>query len=119
MRSCALHCWPGNAPVTSVIRSVPDSVMEFNEGRTQVCAPNVAKAYEGKSMYLLRWTTYRCPSCNAYIRSRVVTAPRVGLEYKKCRSCGFVYRTPDTEWQHMTNGQRVGYFLNEWALAVI
>ena len=27
-----------DAPVTSVIRSVPDSVMDFNEGRTQVCA---------------------------------------------------------------------------------
>ena len=69
-------------------------------------------------MYV-RYTTYRCPSCNARIGDRIVTSPRVGLEYKKCRSCGHVYRTPNIEWQHMTTGQRRDYFLNKWAVAVI
>ncbi len=69
-------------------------------------------------MYV-RWTTYRCPSCTARTESRLVTSPRVGIEYRKCRSCGSTYRTPDREWQHMTTGQRVGYFLNEWAVAII
>lgn len=69
-------------------------------------------------MYV-RWVTYRCPSCNARTESRIVTSPRAGVEYKKCRSCNAVYRTPDIEWSHMTTGQRVGYFLNEWAVAVL
>jgi predicted RNA-binding Zn-ribbon protein involved in translation (DUF1610 family) len=70
------------------------------------------------TMYI-RWTTYRCPSCNARWRSRIVTSPRVGRENRKCRSCGFVFRTPDKEWQHMTTGQRVGYFLNEWTVGLL
>jgi hypothetical protein len=41
------------------------------------------------------------------------------VEYKKCRSCGASYRTPDIEWPHMTTGQRVGYFLNEWTVATL
>ena len=69
-------------------------------------------------MYV-RWTNFKCPSCNSSLESRVVSSPRVNVEYKKCRSCGFTYRTPDKEWRHMTKGQRVGYFLNEWAVAVV
>ena len=69
-------------------------------------------------MYV-RWTTFKCPSCNSSLESRVVTSPRVNVEFKKCRSCGFTYRTPDKEWQHMSKGQRIGYFLNEWAVAVL
>lgn len=69
-------------------------------------------------MYI-RWTTFRCPSCNAVTERRVVSAPRAAVEYKKCKSCGAAYRTPDIEWQHMTRGQRVGYFLNEWTVAVL
>ncbi len=69
-------------------------------------------------MYV-RWTNFKCPSCNSSLESRVVSSPRVNVEHKKCRSCGFTYRTPDKEWQHMTRGQRVGYFLNEWAVAVL
>jgi len=69
-------------------------------------------------MYV-RWTTYRCPSCNARTETRMISSPRVGVEYKKCKSCGSSYRTPDIEWPHMTTGQRVGYFLNEWAVAIL
>jgi hypothetical protein len=69
-------------------------------------------------MYL-RWVTYRCPSCNTRTESRIVTSPRVGVEFRKCRSCDSVYRTTDREWTHMTTGQRVGYFLNEWAVGII
>jgi len=70
------------------------------------------------AMYV-RWVTYRCPSCNARTESRVVNSARVGLEYKKCRSCGNTYRTPDCEWVNMTTGQKVGYFLNEWAVGIL
>jgi hypothetical protein len=69
-------------------------------------------------MYV-RWVTYRCPSCNARTESRVVNSTKVGLEYKKCRSCGNTYRTPDREWMNMTTGQRVGYFLNEWSAGAL
>lgn len=69
-------------------------------------------------MYL-RWVNYKCPSCQKRTESRIVTTPRAGVEYKKCRSCGATYRTPDIEWQHMTTAQRVNYFLNEWAIAVL
>ncbi len=61
-------------------------------------------------MYI-RWIDYKCPSCNACVDSRLVRSPRVGVEYKNCRKCGFRYRTPDKEWRDMTKGQRVGYFV--------
>src|SRR5882762_874121 len=67
-------------------------------------------------MYL-RWTSYSCPSCGTHTESRIVSSPRVGLEYRKCGKCGSTYQTPDKEWQHMTSGQRLGYFLSEWAVA--
>jgi hypothetical protein len=69
-------------------------------------------------MYV-RWTTYRCPSCNARTGTRMISSPRVGVEYKKCGKCGASYRTPDVEWPHMTTGQRLGYFLNEWTVALL
>jgi Zn ribbon nucleic-acid-binding protein len=59
----------------------------------------------------IRWTDYKCPSCNACTDSRMVGLPKVGTEHKDCRKCGFRYRTPDKEWRDMTKGQRVGYFV--------
>ena len=77
-----------------------------------------AHMVEFGAMYL-RWTSYSCPACGAHTESRVVSSPRVGLEYKKCRKCGATYRTPDREWQNMTVGQRRDYFLSEWTVGWI
>src|SRR5229473_222666 len=66
-------------------------------------------------MYI-RWTSYSCPSCGAHTESRIVSSPRVGVENRKCEKCGFSYRTPDREWNNMTKGQRIGYFLSEWTI---
>ena len=61
----------------------------------------------------VRWITYGCPSCGKQFQSRVVTAPRVGLEFRRC-DCGFTSRTTDLEWWHMKMGQRIEYFLSLW-----
>jgi hypothetical protein len=65
------------------------------------------------------WYTYRCPSCKARTAFRIGISPRVAAEYKPCRSCAAVYRTPDREWLHMTKGQRLRYFLSEWSILII
>jgi hypothetical protein len=65
-----------------------------------------------RRMYV-RWTTYSCPSCGREFQSRVVSAPRVGLEFRNC-VCGFTHKTGDIEWQRMRLGQRVEYFLSIW-----
>jgi hypothetical protein len=69
-----------------------------------------------RRMYL-RWTSYDCPSCGLHLESRIVSSPRVGPEQRICRHCGVMIRTPDKEWQNMTRGQRLGYFLSEWSVA--
>ena len=63
-------------------------------------------------MYV-RWKIYSCPSCGKEFKSRIVTAPRVGLEYEIC-SCGCSFRTTDKEWHNMNRGQRIEYFLSIW-----
>lgn len=94
------------------------------DNSTPTCTPgfiSLLKPGQGardrmRRMYL-RWTSYSCPSCGAHTESRIVSSPRVGLEHKECGKCGAAYRTPDKEWQNMTKGQRVGYFLSEWTAA--
>ena len=65
------------------------------------------------------WYTYRCPSCNARTAFRLAKKPRVAVEYKRCKACSAIYRTPDQEWQHMTTGQRIRYFLNDWSVLIL
>lgn len=43
----------------------------------------------------IAWYTYRCPTCNSRIATRIGNNPRVGLEYKPCASCCATCRTPD------------------------
>lgn len=69
-------------------------------------------------MYI-RYTAYRCPSCDKQLESRIVSSPRVGQEQKNCAMCGCTYQTPDREWRNMTKGQRLGYFLSEWTVGWI
>jgi len=65
----------------------------------------------------IRWTSYSCPSCGAHIESRLVSSRRVGIEHRRCQKCGVAFRTPDREWQNMTRGERLGYFLSETTVA--
>jgi hypothetical protein len=67
----------------------------------------------------IAWYTYKCPSCNARIASRIGNLPRVGAEYAPCGSCKNICRTPDIEWQHMTKWQRVRYFMNEYVFLIL
>lgn len=67
----------------------------------------------------IAWYTYKCPSCNARIASRIGNLPRVGAEYTPCGSCKNICRTPDIEWQHMTKWQRVRYFMNEYVFLIL
>jgi len=65
------------------------------------------------------WHTYKCPSCNSRIASRIGDTARVGAEYKPCVSCGNICRTPDIEWRHMTKGQRIHYFMSVYVILIL
>jgi len=54
----------------------------------------------------------------AHILSRALSVHQ-GLDWstRSAESAVLAYRTPDIEWQNMTKGQRVGYFLSEWTVA--
>src|SRR5262249_40935213 len=69
-------------------------------------------------MYI-RWVNYTCPACGKEWTSRVLTAPRVGREFRQCRRCHYKYRTPDKEWRNMTRGQRTEYLLSIWIVCWI
>lgn len=93
---------------------------KFVRGCTVTSARREKRGADGKiGSMSLRWASYRCPSCGAYLESRMINSARVGLECKKCGKCGAEYRTPDREWQNMTKGQRVSYFLSEWTVGWI
>jgi hypothetical protein len=67
-------------------------------------------------MYL-RWTNFKCPHCATSWASRVVSAPRVGIEVRTCNNCGREFFSHDREWAHMTRGQKRGYLVSEWVIA--
>ena len=69
-------------------------------------------------MYI-RWTNFTCPFCGAGWSSRIVTGPRPDRESRTCSNCNREFKTHDIEWVHMTKGQKVGYFLNEWMVALL
>jgi hypothetical protein len=69
-------------------------------------------------MYIrIQWTNFNCPFCGTPWSRRIVTAPRPEKELRTCSNCNREFKTHDIEWAHMTKGQKVGYFLNEWTVA--
>lgn|ERR1035437_580569 len=69
-------------------------------------------------MYLhIRWTNFKCPHCGTTWSSRIVSAPRVGIEVRTCSNCDREFSSHDREWAHMTREQKRGYLVSEWVIA--